>query len=457
MNKQKVKFSKAFWVANTVEMLERMAYYAVFIALTLYLSNVMGFSDVEAGIISGLFSGGLYLLPTFSGAYADKIGFRKSMLLAFGLLTIGYFGLGLLPTLLQSSGLVEYAKETTFLGLQESSARWNIVPILVIIMIGGSFIKSVITGTVAKETTESTRAKGFALFYMLVNIGSFTGKTVVEPLRKAMGSEGLVFLNYFSATVTLLALIIVFFFYKSTQVAGVGKSFREIGRSLLKVCGNGRFIAIILIVSGFWMVQHQLYASMPKYVLRMAGETASPAWYANVNPFVVVLLVNFITHLMRNRKATTSMNIGMVIIPISALVMAMGNVVGGENILGFHPIAFMMILGISLQALAETFISPRYYEYFSLQAPKGEEGLYLGFSHLNSFVSSILGFGISGFLLDKYCPNPANFSNIADWQAASANAHYIWYWFAAIGAVSAIAFFLFAKITDRIDKKKASE
>jgi len=32
-------------------------------------------------------------------------------------------------------------------------------------------------------------------------------------------------------------------------------------------------------------------------------------------------------------------------------------------------------------------------EYFSLQAPKGEEGMYLGFSHLHSFLSSIFGFG----------------------------------------------------------------
>jgi hypothetical protein len=189
----------------------------------------------------------------------------------------------------------------------------------------------------------------------------------------------------------------------------------------------------------------------------MAGASASPAWYANVNPLIVVLLVNFITHLMRNKKATTSINIGMVIIPVSALVMATGNIIGGENILGFHPIAFMMIIGICLQALAETFISPRYFEYFSLQSPKGEEGLYLGFSHLHSFVSSILGFGISGFLLDKYCPNPANFANIADWQAASVHAHYIWYWFAVIGAVSAIAFYIFVKITNRIDKKKASK
>ena len=82
-------FSRAFWTANVAEMLERMAYYGVFIVLTIYLSNILGFNDFEASMISGLFSGGLYLLPIFTGAYADKIGFRKSMLLAFALLTIG--------------------------------------------------------------------------------------------------------------------------------------------------------------------------------------------------------------------------------------------------------------------------------------------------------------------------------------------------------------------------------
>jgi hypothetical protein len=40
------------------------------------------------------------------------------------------------------------------------------------------------------------------------------------------------------------------------------------------------------------------------------------------------------------------------------------------------------------------------------------------------------------------------------WQAASANAHYIWYYFAAIGLVAAFALLLFAKITQSIDKKK---
>lgn len=46
-------FTKAFWVSNTVELFERMAYYAVFIVLTIYLSSILGFNDLEASMISG--------------------------------------------------------------------------------------------------------------------------------------------------------------------------------------------------------------------------------------------------------------------------------------------------------------------------------------------------------------------------------------------------------------------
>ena len=277
-------FTRAFWTANIVELLERGAYYGVFIVITLYLSRILGFTDVEAGLISGVFSGGLYLLPTFTGALADKIGFKNSLLIAFALLSLGYFGLGILPTALESIGLVDYSGDITFTGLLESSQRWAIVPIMIIIMIGGSFIKSVITGTVAKETTEENRAQGFSIFYMMVNIGAFSGKTIVKPLRDSMGDMGFVYINYFSTAMTLIALIMIIFFYKSSKHQGEGKTFKEIWSALIKVLFNGRLITLILIITGFWMVQHQLYATMPKYVLRMAGEGASPSWYANVNP-----------------------------------------------------------------------------------------------------------------------------------------------------------------------------
>ena len=450
----KAKWSKAFWVANFVELLERAAYYGVFIVITLYLSRILGFSDMEAALIAGTFSACLYLLPTFAGAIADKIGFRNSMLMAFALLTLGYLGLGLLPTILEASGLVEYSMTTKFTGLLENNARYAIIPIMALIVVGGSFIKSVITGTIAKETTPDNRAKGFSIFYSMVNVGAFSGKTIVKPLREAMGNEGLITLNYFAAAMTFLALIAIFFLYRSAQHAGEGKSFRQIWQAFLKVCTNGRLLLLIIIITGFWMVQHQLYATMPKYVLRLAGEGASPSWYANVNPLVVVLTVNLVTQIMRKRTALASMTVGMFIMPISALCMAYGNVLdAGQNILGMHPVAFMMVIGIVFQGLAETFISPRFLEYFSLQAPKGEEGLYLGFSHLHSFLSSIIGFGLSGHLLDKYCPEPTLFASTAEWSAAAANAHYIWYYFGVIALVSAIALIIYGKITTRLDKK----
>ncbi len=451
-------FPKMFWIANGVELLERAAYYGVFIVITLYLSRILGFSDVEAAWLAGSFSAGLYFLPTFSGALADKIGFRRALLLAFGLLTVGYSGLALFPALLEGQGLVEYGKEATYHGLKEADIRWAIVPILIVIMIGGSFIKAVITATVAKCTTTANRAKGFSIFYMMVNIGAFSGKTVVKPLRESMGDLGLINLNYFAASMTLIAFFSIFIFFKNADTNSEGKSLSEIWTALTKVLSNGRLVSLTVIISGFWMVQHQLYATMPKYVLRMAGEGASPSWYANVNPLVVFLSVSLVTAMMSKRSALSSMTIGMFIMPFSAMLMASGNLFAGtETILGMHPIAAMMIIGIIFQGLAECFISPRFLEYFSLQAPKGEEGLYLGFSHLHSFISSLLGFGLSGYLLQAYCPDPRTFETHEAWVSASSQAHYIWYFFAVIASISAISLIIYGGVIKRLDANKTEE
>lgn len=451
--KETWKFPKAFWVANTVELFERAAFYGVFIVITLYLSRILGFGDIEAAAIAGVFQALLYFLPTFAGAYADKIGFRKSLMLAFTLLTIGYAGMGILPTMLESAGLVKYGDTTVFTGLDTSAQRYAILPVMLLIILGGSFIKSVITGTVAKETTKENRARGYSIFYTMVNIGAFSGKTVVKPLREMMGNTGFIWISYFSAIMTLLGLIVVFLWYKSQQHHGEGKSISEIFVSLMKVVVNFRLIVLIIIITGFWMVQTQMYATMPKYVLRLAGEGASPSWYANVNPLVVFTTVGLVTHFMRKRTALFSMTAGMFIMPVSALFMASGNLLSGD-ILGMHPVAFMMVVGIAFQGFAETFISPRYLEYFSLQAPKGEEGLYLGFSHLHSFLSSIFGFIMSGVLLDKYCPDPRLFSSHEAWAEAAKNAHYIWYYFVGIAMISAFALIIYGQIVRRIDANK---
>jgi dipeptide/tripeptide permease len=153
------------------------------------------------------------------------------------------------------------------------------------------------------------------------------------------------------------------------------------------------------------------------------------------------------------------MSIGMFLMPVSALLMASSPIlesITGQSVSIFglfsaHPITVMMIAGIIVQGIAECFISPRYLEYFSLQAPKGEEGLYLGFSHLHSFLSSILGFGISGYLLTAYAPDPLTLTS-EQLVHAYDHSHYIWYYFAAIGLIAAIALLIYRWVFDKRDK-----
>ncbi|MGE5351176.1 MAG: MFS transporter [Acidobacteriota bacterium] len=420
-------------MSNLVELFERSAYYAVFIAITLYLTRVVGYSDIWAAWIGGIFSAGLYLLPPFSGAFADKIGFRKAIILAFALLSAGYFTLGALPY------------------------KATVLPAIVILMLGGSFIKSIITGTVAKTTNAENRARAFSIFYGMVNVGSFLGKTFAYPLRLKWGLESI---NFYASAMTFLALIVVFIFYKNVDQSAEAKKLREIWKSFTSILTNLRLLTLILIITGFWIIQSQLYATMPKYVLRTVGESASPEWIANVNPFVVMTTVVFITSLMSKVKAITSMTVGMFLMPVSALCMAssplLSSLTGGTEVsfFGFfsaHPVTVMMIIGIIFQGLAECFISPRYLEFFSLQAPKGEEGLYMGFSHLHSFFAYLLGFGISGYLLTAYVPERTGLSAEA-LKTAYLQAHYVWYYFAAIGFTAAIALIVYSRVTSRMDR-----
>ncbi len=431
------RFPTVFWIANGAELFERAAYYGVFITLTLYLTREVGFTDIETGWVVAVFAAGLYLMPTFCGALADKLTFRTSLIVAFALLAVGYACLGFWQ--LKSTALLS-------LGM---------------ILIGGSFVKPVITGTTAMCSDEHNRARAFSIFYMMVNIGSFTGKTFAKPLRTELGLQ---YINYYSALMAVCALFLIFFFYKNPDTKGEGKKISEILKGLWTVVQNVRFMVLILIVAGFWAIQGQLYATMPKYMLRMVGEGASPEWLANINPFVVVSCVVLVTHLVRSWKPMSSIGLALGLIPFTALVIALSPYLEartGPSIALFgdvtiHPITITAIVGIGLQGLSECFLSPKFLEFASRQAPPGEVGLYMGYSHLTTFFAWLFGFAISGYLLDAFCPDP---KTVPPEMMATAyeHAHYIWYVYAAIGAAAFVAMLIFKQITETIDRRKKED
>ena len=77
-----------------MELFERLAYYGQQIVFMIYLRNRLGFTEAEAGTLSGIFGGLIYLLPILAGTLADKWGFRRAFTIAFSILALGYFLIG---------------------------------------------------------------------------------------------------------------------------------------------------------------------------------------------------------------------------------------------------------------------------------------------------------------------------------------------------------------------------
>src|SRR5687767_474266 len=87
-------FSSTFWIANTLELFERLAFYGAKAVLTFFLANKVGLKE-EAGTLAGLFSGVIYSLPIVAGVLVDKYGFKKTLTACFAIFAIGYFLIGL--------------------------------------------------------------------------------------------------------------------------------------------------------------------------------------------------------------------------------------------------------------------------------------------------------------------------------------------------------------------------
>jgi len=73
------RFPRTFWVANTMELFERWAWYGLFMVLALYLTKskdvgALGFTQEQKGNIMGIVSAVLYFLPIITGSIADKLG-----------------------------------------------------------------------------------------------------------------------------------------------------------------------------------------------------------------------------------------------------------------------------------------------------------------------------------------------------------------------------------------------
>jgi dipeptide/tripeptide permease len=508
-------FPRAFWTANVTELFERAAYYSMASFVVIYLGQ-LGFGAYWPSFLNSTVLWGLvYFLPILSGTIADQIGFRRALLGAFVLLAIGYFFMGY-PVWLGGSVLAPTIHKEVTVGSRDA---FMVVAAILLIGIGGSIVKPCISGTVQK-VSGARATLGFAIFYMVINIGSLFGRGTAFVVRSGssvgtiltvvaictVAAAAVVWLVYwttkasrhrksvvlptiaFTAIVTVSAVVIALLFssraaeragqdparlsyifavatvaaivaffvvlvsYRepTAQAGAPAKPKKSAGKILLDmvlVLKSGRFTLYLIVMTGFYFIYNQVYNVLPLYVKRVVETDPAMDLYTAANPFVIVCFQLAISSAFDRIRPILSMTLGTVIIALAMLI----NIVpiymaGGPQavIANWLPLASVFIvMTVALIALGELFTSPRMYEYIGALAPKGQEGLFLGYANLPLALGAMLGGPVGAYIFNDVMAKGATTKADGLLELVPANNAEGWLILMGIGFASAASLWLF--------------
>jgi len=411
-------FPKNFWVVILMEFFERGSYYGVMSVLSVYLvlsadKGGLGFSKESVGVIKSVITPMLYILPILSGAIADRFGYRKMLMFAFTVMSLGYFFTGLVT----SYGLVFVS--------------------LLFMVLGAGCFKPIISGTIARSTNESNSTLGFGIFYWSINLGAFVFPLILIPILKDISWS---YIFFMAAIGTGWLFFLNLFVYKEPKRPESSKTIGEVLKGMVKVLTDWRFILMIVIYSGFWILYFQMFdtvlwylkdhmdmAPVDKFVNGVLGVFISnPNWKFDaehvtvMNAGTIILLQLIVSSIVKNTKALPTMIFGI----------GLGTI--GMAILGISTHAWVFMAGIIIFSIGEMTAHPKFISYVGLIAPEDKKALYLGYSFLYGVIGSAIG-GVLGAFSYVHFVDKLN------------NPSALWFMFSLIGVATIIGLLLYAK------------
>lgn len=407
-------FSLNYWIVIMMEFFERGSYYGMMSILSVYMTDQLNYTKESVGVIKSVIQPLLYILPILSGAIGDRFGYKKTLTFAFIFLGLGYF---------LTSQTTEYAM---------------VFASLVIMGIGAGAFKPMISGTIARETNESNSTLGFGIFYWSINLGAFLFPLILVPYIK--NTFGWQYVMLASAIATTAMLIPTFLIYKEPKKPESTKTLAEVLKGAVMVLTDFRFIGLIIIYSGFWILYFQMFDSVLWYVQKYVDATSlnnfvngflgglgiNIDWKFDVehvtviNAGTIILLQIIVSNIVKHTKALPTMIAGI----------AMGTI--GMAILAINTNIWVFMLGITIFSIGEMTAHPKFISYVGLIAPEDKKALYLGYSFLYGVLGSFIG-GILGANLYVHFVDNLN-------QPAT-----LWIIFSLIGVVTIIGLLLYNK------------
>jgi len=453
---------RAYWMVNVMEMLERLAYYGVRVVIPIYIAQAdeiggLHFSQSDKGIIFSVWAIVQSLTPMFSGGFADRYGYKKTIAFSVAFKVIGYLLM---------------ATQREF---------WPFLFGCCVLAFGTAVFKPGVQGTMVQTLTKKNSSVGWGTFYMLVNVGGFLGPPVAHFLYGWSWPA-----VFFGCAVIVSLNFLMLLTYPEIPAGG---DQRGGPLHILKITGknfmNMRLVIFILIMSGFWLMFMQLFDMLPNFIVDWVdssslvaalhipdwmlqinstrGPQLSQEWMINFNAGFIILAVVFVSWLVSRMRRVTSILMGITIGSVG-LVAA-----------GFTTSGYLCMVGILIFSVGEMLASPKMNEYLGVIAPEGQKGLYMGYANVPVAVGWSYGSFLGGQVYEKM-GDKANLAldylakhySITDaartdamvklqevtgmdaveatkmlWHAY--DPYKLWYQFAAVGMVSAIGMFFYSR------------
>ncbi|WP_423130347.1 MFS transporter [Gaoshiqia sp. Z1-71] len=415
---KRTKFPPVFWVANSIEVLERFAYYGIYMSFGIYMGQ-LGFSKGDLGIIQSIFLALSYLIPLFSGTFADKYGFKKVLIISY---------LAYLPSIL----LLILTKSFNGIALTMLSIGF-----------AAGIFKPLISSTVRATTDSTNKTLGFGIFYQMVNIGASFGPIIMGKLRG--WSWDYVF---YTAAITIgLMFLITLFFYKEPPRELEGVTLKQKFRDMKEALSDVKFLSFLVLLGVFfWLPFWAFFNVLAVYIndylntaslfesvksvfggglARFISNDEGGVWKINAEAishtgYIIIVFQLLISRLFEKRAAIPTFMFGL-------LVLAIGFALLGISATSVNSLVF---LGIFLFAIGEMISSPRIQEYIMWIAPKEKAGLYMGTNFLAVFIGATLS-GIYTWLMGIF--------------ESSGHPEYIMYTLAGHMLLGILAIYLFTK------------
>lgn len=374
------------WVVLGMKFCEGVAFFSLMYILVKYLSDELGFSDVQSGWLFAFCNGMQFPFALALSFVLDSWGVQRMCIVGQCLLVLARLALWL------------------------SRTHWLICFVLVILYpMGTAALFPALVVAVKRFSTPQSRPYAFGIFYVCLNVASLCVAGALNYFRHQTGGAELysrvLFLGFVACFIGLLCSFALTERLESdSDDAAVQTSLPTPAVSRvegsLEVFRSSTFWRFMAVIASFIMIRlvfGHLKATVPKWMTREFGEETPYELYIGINPALIIILVPICTRVCEMFQLRTEVSL-----------------VVGAAISGFSPFILALVVPSTLAAagfiivfsIGEAIWSPKLYEYTVAVPREGREGVYVACGSAPLYLAKFLAGATSGYLLSYYCPRP---------------------------------------------------